>query len=111
MDYLPMIVNSTRCVQGRATFEDLDQPFGFVQYSYKLTKNVAKIQGDGIHDFGYVFVNGRHVVRSGYSLVKDVCLTVSAVFSFVELTLQEADECQPPGRTGGREDGRHGGWR
>ena len=45
------------------------------------------------------------MVRSGYSLVKDVCLTVSAVSSFVELTLQEADECQPPGRTGGREDG------
>ncbi|WKY07604.1 hypothetical protein Q1695_007233 [Nippostrongylus brasiliensis] len=58
-DYETKTINQSRCVQTVVpkTFEELDQAMGFVKYSIRLNIGGSVLEGTGVHDFGYVFVN------------------------------------------------------
>ncbi|KAK6049127.1 hypothetical protein COOONC_13369 [Cooperia oncophora] len=56
-DFETVTINSSLCVKGplAKTFEELDQPMGFVKYSIVLNVGGSELDGSGIKDFGYVF--------------------------------------------------------
>ncbi|XGW28001.1 hypothetical protein V3C99_008085 [Haemonchus contortus] len=58
-DFESKMINSSRCMQGplTKTFEELDQPMGFVKYSVHLNVGGSVLDCSGVKDFGYVFVN------------------------------------------------------
>ncbi|KHJ80903.1 hypothetical protein OESDEN_19417 [Oesophagostomum dentatum] len=58
-DFEAQTINASRCVQNPVakTFEELNQAMGFVKYSIVLNIGGSVLDGSGIRDFGYVFVN------------------------------------------------------
>ncbi|KAK6024928.1 hypothetical protein OSTOST_09185, partial [Ostertagia ostertagi] len=58
-DFESETISSSQCVQNplAKTFEELDQAMGFVKYSVRLNIGGSELDGSGVRDFGYVFVN------------------------------------------------------